>query len=227
MNITIANLGWTLLVIEFAGQILAIAQGWFTDRYEVTRRGFRFTACRRWYGTHSQVTIHAEADADDPPRYVVLERDDENTAVPWLKVHRLDPEYLTYWDEDAEPFWAPVTVFAPFAVRRFRPGVTLTGRVPVPRLWQYPPMSGAHLGELLPLSRVAGDELELAPPCGGPLVAGEPFAEPVLEHGGEAGSSGVGDELNGVLGVAFAEDLEVERARSIGHVPQGTQRERG
>lgn len=138
MNITTANLGWTILAILAAGTVLGWIQEWICDRWEITRARPRVT--RRWYGAHAQVTLRAEADADDPPRYVVLAWDSEDSAVPWLKVHRLNPEFLTYWDEDAEPFWAPVTVFAPYAVRRFRPGVKLIGRVPVMWLAKYPPL---------------------------------------------------------------------------------------
>lgn len=137
MNITPA-LGWAILALAFigAGEVLGAVQSWISDRWEITRR----RPVRRWYGTRSQVVMRSAAGDDDPGRYVVLARDDENSAVPWLKVHKLDPGYLTYWDEDAEPFWAPVTDFAPYAVRRFRPGVTLIGRVPVPHLAEYPPL---------------------------------------------------------------------------------------
>lgn len=129
---------WQILALLAAVVALSSVHGWIGDRWEFSRARPRVT--RRWYGIHAQVTQRAEAGSDDPDRYVVLAWDSENTAVPWLKVHKLDPEYLTYWDEDAEPFWAPATGFAPYAVRRFRPGVTLIGRVPVLRMTNYPPL---------------------------------------------------------------------------------------
>lgn len=140
-HVTAANLGWVILALLLAGSFLGGIQGWVTDRYEFIAlpcRGFRFTVTRRWYGTHAQVCLRTEADDLEADRYVVLQRETGNTAVPWLKVHKLNPEFLTYWAEDSEAFWGPVTDFAPFAVRRFRPGVTLIGRVPVPGLWGYP-----------------------------------------------------------------------------------------
>lgn len=141
-HITPANLGWYVVAFLVAGTILGWLSDWSRDRWEISRNiRARFRPSRRWYGTHAQVRLRAEADDDDAPRYVVLNWGlGERTRIPWLQVHRLNPEYLTYWDEDAEPFWAPVTVFAPYAVRRFRPGVTVIGRIPVPWLWRYPPL---------------------------------------------------------------------------------------
>lgn len=69
--------------------------------------------------------------------------------------------------------------------------------------------SGADLRLLLPLAGVAGDELELAPASGGPLVTGEPFLEPALQPCRVTGVSG-GLEL--VLGPVLAEHFEVKSA---------------
>jgi hypothetical protein len=145
MNITVSQLGWYLVAFWVAGIVLGWVQDWICDRFEfrVSRRGVR--AARRWYGTAAHVCLRSAADDDDPDRFTVLARRDENTVVPWLLVHRLDPEYLTYWDEDAEAFWAKVTDFAPYAVRRVRPHFTRFGRVRV--LW---------LTKWLPLSNPAG-----------------------------------------------------------------------
>lgn len=139
MNIT-PTLGWSILALAIigAGAVLAAVQSWAGDRWEFTCG--RPWIARRWYGTRSQVVMRSHADDDDPDRYVVLAWDSENSAAPWLKVHKLNPEFITYWDEDAEPFWAPVTDFAPYAVRRFRPGVKFTGGVPVAWLAEYPPL---------------------------------------------------------------------------------------
>lgn len=138
-HITPANLGWWLLGML---ALFTVANGlinWIDDRWEITPCApWRYRVTRRWYGTRSQVRLRAEAGDEDAPRYVVLAWDDDDAEVPWLKVHRLNPEFITYWDEDAEPFWGPVTVFAPYAVRRLRPSVTLIGRIPVPSLWEYP-----------------------------------------------------------------------------------------
>lgn len=132
---------WTVFVILGAVLVLNSAWAWFTDRYEVAggkHSGFRLW--RRWYGLHAQVVLREDEDDTDPDRYTVLAWDDENSDAPWIKVIRLDPEYLTYWDEDAEAFWARVTDFAPYAVRRFRPYVFRFGWLPVPWLTKYVPV---------------------------------------------------------------------------------------
>ena len=88
-------------------------------------------------------------DDDAPDRYVVLGWGPcEGTRIPWLQVHKLDPGFLTYWDEDAETFWAPVTDFAPYSVRRFRPHVWWFGRLPLPWLttWLPPRNPAGFLG---------------------------------------------------------------------------------
>ena len=121
-HITPANLGWWIVAFLVTGSVLGWLSDWSRDRWEIGRGvRARFRPARRWYGTHAHVTLRAEAEADDPELYVVLDWDDEDASVPSLKVHKLDPEYLTRWDEDSEAFWAPVAVFAPYTVRRFRP----------------------------------------------------------------------------------------------------------
>jgi len=141
-GITTANLGWWIIGLYAAGTVLGWIQDWFGGQYAITRRGFRFCAARRWYGTRARVCLRDAGGGRGPDRYVVLCRDDEDTAVPWLKVHKLNAERLRYWDEDAEPFWAPVTVFAPCEVRRLRPHLTRFGRVRVPWLTRWLPAGG-------------------------------------------------------------------------------------
>lgn len=140
MNITTANLGWLLLACLLAGIVLASIQERLAVQYEVTRHGRWFRVNRRWYGTRAHVCLRGAEDDDDPDLYVVLDRDDENTAVPWLKACKLDPDHITRWAEDAEPLWAPVTEFAPYSVRMFRPGVIRFFRVPVPWFSWYLPL---------------------------------------------------------------------------------------
>lgn len=144
-HITPANLGWWIVAFLIAGIILGAVQEWIRDRWEITPCApWRYRVTRRWYGPHSHVCLRAEAEADDPELYVVLDWDDEDASVPSLKVHKLNPEYLTYWDEDSEAFWAPVTCFAPYTVRRFRPHLircVLLGRaVFIPWLTLYLPL---------------------------------------------------------------------------------------
>jgi hypothetical protein len=146
-SITPGDLGWWIIGIYATGTVLGWIQDWISDRYEITRRHPRLVRC--WYGTAAQVSLRSAADDDDPDRFAVLARWDENTAVPWLLVHRLDREYLTYWDEDAEAFWAPVTDFAPYSVRRVRPHLTRFGRVRVPWLTKWLPARSpvSYLGD--------------------------------------------------------------------------------
>ena len=101
------------------------AASWLKDRYELA--GHR--PVRRWYGTGAWVTLRAEEDDISAPRYTVVAWDAGNCEAPWLKVSQLAPD-SRFWDEDSEPFWTPVTCFAPHSVRRFRPHLT-RGRLPV------------------------------------------------------------------------------------------------
>lgn len=141
MNITTANLGWLILACMLGGIILGGIQDWFTGQYEATfRMPFRFRVTRRWYGTSAHVCLRIAEDDEDPARYVVLDRDEENTAAPWLKVHKLNPEAFSYWDEDAEAFWAPVTDFAPYTVRLLRPHILRSERYRWPMLFDYLPL---------------------------------------------------------------------------------------
>ena len=85
--------------------------------------------------------------------------------------------------------------------------------------------SGAHFGERLPA--FAGDQLELAPPGTGPLMPGKPGVQFLLQHSGEAFPGWVGDDLDLVLGVPFAEHFAVECARTVSHNSESTRGERG
>jgi hypothetical protein len=75
-------------------------------------------------------------DRGDPALYAVIAQDGEHSPIPWLKVHKLAPD-SNYWDDSAETYWAPVTAFAPYAVRRLRPWIFRYGwlRIPVPFLY--------------------------------------------------------------------------------------------
>lgn len=119
---------WTVFILLAASVAASSVWDWLADQYE-----FRWSGVtRRWYGTRAHVCLRGHEDDETPALYVVLERDTENLPVPWLKACLLDPDHITKWAEDAEPFWAAVTDFAPYTVRKFRPGVLRFGRVPVP-----------------------------------------------------------------------------------------------
>ena len=79
--------------------------------------------------------------------------------------------------------------------------------------------SGAHFGECLPA--LPGDHLELTPPGTGPLMPHQPGLQFLLQHGGEAFPCWVGDDLDLVFGVPFAEHFAVECAWSVSHASQG------
>ena len=130
MNITVPNLGWITLAFLLAGTVLGWIQDWFTGQYEVTREGFRIRVTRRWYGTRAWVILRSHEDADEPERYQVAGWDQEDLSVPWVRVMSID-------NEDAESFWAPVTDFAPEAVRRLRPWIFRYRRLPLPVLFAY------------------------------------------------------------------------------------------
>lgn len=133
MNITIGNLGWIILGFLLAGFILAEIQCWFDGQYDVTRKGFRVHVTRRWYGTRAWVILRARKDDDEPERFRVLQVDTEDSEIPWLKVGSVDFAD----DEDAEPFWAPVTDFYPEAVRRLHPWLFRYRRMLIPSLFAY------------------------------------------------------------------------------------------
>lgn len=128
--ITIHNLPWVILACIPAGCILSGIQNWFAGQYEVTRRGFRFGVTRRWYGPRAWVIIRGHEDDEEPERFRVLNVDTEDTQVPWLKAVSIE-------DDGAGPFWAPVTAFAPEAVRRLRPWVFRYRRLRLPVLFAY------------------------------------------------------------------------------------------
>jgi hypothetical protein len=132
MNST--TLPWGIITCIVAAFVAASVQEWFTGQYEVTRKGFRVHVARRWYGTRAWVVLRADADAgageDEPDRYQVLGWDQEDTSAPWVRVMNID-------NEDAESFWAPVTDFAPEAVRRLRPWIFRYRRLLIPVLFAY------------------------------------------------------------------------------------------
>jgi hypothetical protein len=137
MNITAANLGWLILAALAASYVLASIQEWFEGQYEVTRRGFRFTVARRWYGARAWVVLRDCKDDDEPERFRVLQVDTEDrNNPPWLKVGSVDFAD----DEDGEPFWGPVTDFYPEAVRRLSPWICRYNRLRVPVLFAYKPL---------------------------------------------------------------------------------------
>lgn len=142
-HVTPANLGWYIVAFLTAWTVFGWLSEWIRDRWEITPCApWRYRITRRWYGPHAHVTLRAEAEADDPELYVVLDWDDGDADVPSLKVHKLNPEFCTFWDEDAEAFWAPVTCFAPYTVRRFRPHFERLGPVFIPWLTLYLPLPG-------------------------------------------------------------------------------------
>jgi len=128
MNTT--TLPWGIIAFIAAAFIAASVQEWFTGQYEVTREGFRIRVTRRWYGTRAWVILRSHEDADEPERYQVAGWDQEDLSVPWVRVMSID-------NEDAEPFWAPVTDFAPEAVRRLRPWIFRYRRLALPVLFAY------------------------------------------------------------------------------------------
>ena len=142
MNITTANLGWIILAWLVAGYVLGNIQCWFDGQYEVTRHGFRVRGTRRWYGTRAHVCLRAEEDNDEAERWLVLGWDQEDCEVPWIRVINID-------DEDARSRWAPVTDFAPYAVRRLRPWVFRYRRLAIPFLFSYWPLRqpAGYLGD--------------------------------------------------------------------------------
>jgi hypothetical protein len=130
MNITVADLGWLIVAWLAAGTALSGLQGWFTGQYAVTRRGARFIIARRWYGRYAHVCLR-DAEGDDRSElYLVLEWDRDHPGPLWVRVVAVD-------NEDAESFWAPVSQFTPYSVRKFRPRLVASGRIPVPVLFWY------------------------------------------------------------------------------------------
>jgi hypothetical protein len=146
---TFAGLGWVIAAWLVAGLILSALMNWFTDQYEVAagrRIGFRLW--RRWYGTRAWVILRAEADEDEPERYRVLGWDQEDCDAPWVRVMSID-------NEDAGSFWAPVTDFAPEAVRRLRPWILRYRWLRLPVLFAYVPLpqpAGYAEADALPLA---------------------------------------------------------------------------
>lgn len=130
---------WQILAV--AGVLFAIdvSGSWFGNHFELDWSRPLPRVRHRWYGKNAHVVLRGDEDDEDPGRYAVIEFDLEHAGVPWLKVHLLDPD-SNYWDDNAEVFWAPVTQFAPYTVRRLRPYIAYYGRVPVPWLIQYLPL---------------------------------------------------------------------------------------
>ena len=132
-----ATLAWGIITCIAAAFAAASVQEWFAGQYEVRRRGrFWFRVTRRWYGPRAWVILRKHQDADEPERFRVLQVDTEDSDIPWLKVGSVDFAN----DEDAEPFWAPVTDFAPEAVRRLRPWIFRYRRLALPVLFAYYPL---------------------------------------------------------------------------------------
>jgi hypothetical protein len=117
-------------LVAFAVQ----AGSWVKDHYELSGR----RPVRRWYGTGAWVTLRADAGQDEPERFKVLAVDADDSDIPWLKAGSAGFAA----GEDAEPFWAPVTDFAPEAVRRFRPWICRYGWLRVPVLFAYETFPG-------------------------------------------------------------------------------------
>lgn len=143
-HVTAVRLGWWIVALIIAATILSMVSEWIRDRWEITC-GHRIT--RRWYGTHARVCLRTEAADWGPARYVVIGWDNEHTGIPWLLVHKADPEHPAYLDEDAGAFYASATDFVPDSVRRFRPHLircALVGRVVfMPWLVKYLPLPAA------------------------------------------------------------------------------------
>lgn len=144
---------WQILaVIGALGFIDWLLSTWFADQYEVTWGRPFPRVTRRWYGMHARVFLRAGAarwaernegryvDDEDFPVFSVLEWLNESTQVPWLLVQRLDDGEQEISDEALEPFWAPVTDFAPCVVRRLRPRIFRYGRLRIPVLFSYQPV---------------------------------------------------------------------------------------
>jgi hypothetical protein len=128
---------WLALAIFFAALALSSVQTWFGDQYEVTRGArFRLRVTRRWYGTRAHVCLRSAEDDDGALRFAVLDWNDESTPVPWLLVANID-------DEDDGPYWAPVSDFAPYTVRRLRPHILRTEHYRFPQLFDYRPLCNA------------------------------------------------------------------------------------
>ena len=130
---------WQILAAIGALAALDWLSTWFAGQYEVTWGRPFPRADRRWYGRNAHVVLRGNEDDADAPRYAVLDWDAENLDAPSLKVHQLDPD-SNYWDDNAEAFWAPVTSFAPYAVRRLRPWIFRYRWLRIPVLFSYQPV---------------------------------------------------------------------------------------
>jgi hypothetical protein len=108
---------WQILAFLGVFLVVTLAWSWFRDQYEPvwTGRLPRFT--RRWYGLRAHVCF--KSGCEPPDRHEVIEWGDDSTDVPWLCVRNID--LVSYEDGPPEPFWAPLTDFSPYAVRRFHP----------------------------------------------------------------------------------------------------------
>lgn len=137
-HVTAVRLGWWIVALIVAAVVISWISERIRDCWEDTcdRPGLT----RRWYGSHSRVFLRAEAANWGPARYTVIKWNAEHTDLPWLLVRKLNPADLRYWDEDAEPFWAPMTDFAPDMVRRIRPHALRTEHHRFPELFDYRPL---------------------------------------------------------------------------------------
>ena len=103
---------WTVFALLAIALVVNWAWAWFRDQYEITWAGRFPRPARRWYATGAH--IRSRDMARFPDIYEVLEWGDESTDVPWLCVQALA-------DGDPPREWVPVTAFAAWQVRRFRP----------------------------------------------------------------------------------------------------------
>lgn len=115
---TLQALPWWIIAALLLIWAWGCADTWFRNRYHVTWNGHRPRIGRLWYGTRAHVCLRGHRHETDCHRYVVIRWEDEATEGPWLLVQNLG--------DDTEPvIWAPAAAFVPYAVRRFRPGLTL------------------------------------------------------------------------------------------------------
>jgi hypothetical protein len=120
---------WAYLSVVAFALLASWSASWLKDRYELSGR----RPVRRWYGSTARVILRGNENDPGAPRYAVLAWDAGDCEVPWLKARQLAGDSF-FWD-DAEPFWAPVTQFAPHSVRTFSPHLRRAGRFPVPVLF--------------------------------------------------------------------------------------------
>lgn len=100
---------WAYLAAVAFIALASWSASWLKDHYELAGQ----RPVRRWYGTGAWVTLRRDAGVS-LDTYRVDGWSDDSTTVPWLLVSCMD-------SEDPVAFWAAVTDFSPYAIRRFRP----------------------------------------------------------------------------------------------------------